>query len=145
MYIEFYKIPTGEPEDKKPANAEEAEKKRLTTNDIYQLLVGEIGIRRHEFLYEIQLWEARRIIRRYRRRNVLLYQLQRNQIWASLFCMGNPGKKTPEDIFKLYFDDDDTLFDEPDDNPTPMLTEEERNTLEDEMRAFEEHLKGSEK
>ena len=27
MYIEFYKIPIGEPEDKKPANAEEAEKK----------------------------------------------------------------------------------------------------------------------
>ena len=27
MYIEFYKIPIGEPEDKKPANAEESEKK----------------------------------------------------------------------------------------------------------------------
>ena len=27
MYIEFYKIPIDEPEDKKPANAEEAEKK----------------------------------------------------------------------------------------------------------------------
>jgi hypothetical protein len=27
MYIDFYKIPVGEPEDKKPANAEEAEKK----------------------------------------------------------------------------------------------------------------------
>ena len=78
-------------------------------------------------------------------RNVLLYQLQRTQVWASLFCMGNPEKKTPEDIFKLYFDEDDSLFDEPDDNTIPHLTEEERNTLEDEMRAFEEHLKGSEK
>jgi hypothetical protein len=27
LYIEFYKIPVGEPEDKKPANQEEAEKK----------------------------------------------------------------------------------------------------------------------
>ena len=27
MYIDFYKIPIGEPEEKKPANAEEAEKK----------------------------------------------------------------------------------------------------------------------
>ena len=27
MYIDFYKIPIGEPEDKKPTNAEEAEKK----------------------------------------------------------------------------------------------------------------------
>lgn len=55
--------------------------------------------------------------------------------------MGNPEKKTPEDIFKLYFDDDDTLFDEPDDNPIPNLTEEERDTLEDEMRAFGKYLK----
>ena len=27
MYIEFYKMPVGEPEEKKPANTEEAEKK----------------------------------------------------------------------------------------------------------------------
>ena len=41
----------------------------------------------------------------YQRRHVLMYQLQRMQVWASLFCMGNPEKKSPIDIFHLYFDD----------------------------------------
>ena len=43
----------------------------------------------------------------YQRRNVLMYQLQRMQVWASMFCMGNPEKKSPIDIFHLYFDDFD--------------------------------------
>ena len=43
----------------------------------------------------------------YQRRHVLMYQLQRMQVWASMFCMGNPEKKTPLDIFHLYFDDFD--------------------------------------
>lgn len=30
--------------------------------------MGEIGIPRHEFLYDIRFWEVRRIIRGYRRR-----------------------------------------------------------------------------
>jgi hypothetical protein len=67
--------------------------------------VGEIGMPRREFLYEIRGWEARRIMKGYQRRNVLMYQLQRMQVWASLFCMGNPEKKSPIDIFHLYFDD----------------------------------------
>lgn len=29
---------------------------------MYELLVGEIGLSRHEFLYDIQFWEARRIV-----------------------------------------------------------------------------------
>lgn len=71
------------------------------------MFVGEIGIPRREFLYEIRGWEARRIMKGYQRRHVLMYQLQRMQVWASMFCMGNPEKKTPLDIFHLYFDDFD--------------------------------------
>ena len=74
---------------------------------MYQLFVGEIGISRREFLYEIKAWEARRIIKGYQRRNILHYQLQRMQVWASMFCMGNPEKKSPTDILHLYFDDFD--------------------------------------
>ena len=62
---------------------------------------------RREFLYEIKAWEARRIMRGYQRRNILQYQLQRMQVWASMFCMGNPHKKLPTDILHLYFDDYD--------------------------------------
>ena len=80
---------------------------------MYQLFVGEIGISRREFLYEIKAWEARRIIKGYQRRNILHYQLQRMQVWASMFCMGNPEKKSPTDIFHLYFDDFDKESDQP--------------------------------
>jgi len=50
-------------------------------------------------------WEIQLIVRGFRRRNVLQYQLQRLTAYASMFCMGNPQHKTPEDLTgKLYFD-----------------------------------------
>lgn len=52
----------------------------------------------------MQYWHIILIIRGYKRRNVLQYQLQRIQAWASMFCMGNPKGKKPEDILDLYFD-----------------------------------------
>ena len=91
---------------------------------MYQLFVGEIGIPRREFLYEIRGWEARRIMKGYQRRHVLMYQLQRMQVWASMFSMGNPEKKTPIDIFHLYFDDWDKDTDLP-------LSDEEARGLQD--------------
>lgn len=45
------------------------------------------------------------IIRGYRRRNVLQYQLQRQQIVASAFAFsGNKDHITPEQLIPLYFD-----------------------------------------
>lgn len=49
-------------------------------------------------------WEIMMIVRGYRKRNILMYQLQRMEVWASMFCMGNPKGKEPEDIVPLYFD-----------------------------------------
>ena len=49
-------------------------------------------------------WEILLIIQGYRRRNVLQYQLQRIQAWASAFCMGNKEGKQPQDLVYLYFD-----------------------------------------
>lgn len=69
--------------------------------------MGEIGLPRREFLYDITFWEARRIIRGYRRRRILQYQLQRLNVWASAFCMGNPNNVQPHELIKLYFDDDE--------------------------------------
>jgi hypothetical protein len=92
---------------------------------LYQLFVGEIGISRREFLYEIKAWEARRIVKGYQRRNILHYQLQRMQVWASMFCMGNPEKKSPTDILHLYFDDFD---------------KDEAPVSEDEIRQMQEEM-----
>jgi len=49
-------------------------------------------------------WEILLIIQGYRRRNVLQYQLQRIQAWASAFCMGNKEGKRPQDLIDLYID-----------------------------------------
>ena len=35
-------------------------------------------------------------------------------MWASMFCMGNPNHKQPQDVLPLYFDD----WDEDSDLPT---------------------------
>ena len=66
--------------------------------------MGEIGRDRREFLYEMSYLDIVLIIRGYRRRNILQYQLQRIQAWASMFCMGNKAGKTPDDVIPLYFD-----------------------------------------
>ena len=96
---------------------------------MYQLFVGEIGIPRREFLYEIRGWEARRILKGYQRRHILTYQLQRMQVWASMFCMGNPEKKTPSDILHLYFDDFDKESDQP-------ISDDEIRQMQEEMAAI---------
>ena len=93
------------------------------------MFVGEIGIPRREFLYEIRGWEARRILKGYQRRNILMYQLQRMQVWASMFCMGNPEKKTPSDILHLYFDDFDKESDQP-------ISDDEIRQMQEEMTAI---------
>lgn len=87
------------------------------------MFVGEYGMNRREFLYDIQMWEAHRIIRGRRRSKILQYQLQRLQVWASLFCLGNPEKKLPTDIIHLYFDDDE------EDEPPPPISDEDRQEL----------------
>ena len=61
----------------------------------------------------MQYWQIALHIRGYYHRRVLQYQLQRMNVWASMFCMGNPDHKLPEDIAHLYFDDYRTNQDTP--------------------------------
>lgn len=72
--------------------------------------MGEIGIPRHEFLYDLRFWEVRRIIRGYRNRDRLTHQLLAECAFAAMFAMRDPKGKTPRDIFPSIFptDDDDT-------------------------------------
>jgi hypothetical protein len=70
------------------------------------------------------------IERGYYRRNVLLYQLLRENIFASAFCMGgNKSGKTSSDLLPLYLDryktGDDTV-----------LTDGDRVELQAEMDAM---------
>jgi hypothetical protein len=78
-------------------------------------------------------WEILLIIQGYRRRNVLQYQLQRIQAWASAFCMGNKGGKRPQDLVYLYIDH---YIEEGEE----QLTKEEQDEILAEIRAENERI-----
>lgn len=69
--------------------------------------MGEIGIPRHEFLYDIRFWEVRRIIRGYRRRDTLKHQLLAECAYAAIYTMRDPKGKTVTDIFPSLFEEDE--------------------------------------
>jgi hypothetical protein len=87
------------------------------------LLVGEIGIPRREFLYDIRFWEARRIIRGYRNRDKLKLQIMAECAFASMFAMRDPKGKTVQDMFPILFDDDD------EEESTASISDEDREDL----------------
>ena len=73
--------------------------------------MGEIGIPRREFLYDLRFWEVRRIVRGYRNRDRLKHQLMAECAFAAMFAMRDPKGKTPRDIFPSLFQDDDDATD----------------------------------
>lgn len=99
----------------------------MTAHDIYELVVGEIGVHRNTFLYDLVFWEVRRIIRGYRRRDRTTNQLLAECVYATTFSMQSPNGRTVKDMFPSLFEDDD----EP---APPPITEEEILSLQEEMR-----------
>lgn len=69
--------------------------------------MGEIGIPRREFLYDLRFWEVRRIIRGYRRRDLLKHQMMAECVYAATFAMRDPKGKTVADMFPMLFDDEE--------------------------------------
>lgn len=57
-----------------------------------------------EYLYDMTYCEIMLIIRGYRRRNILQYQLQRLQAYGAFHCMGTSNPKPPEQWLPLYID-----------------------------------------
>jgi hypothetical protein len=84
-------------------------------------------------MYEMMWWEILLTIQGYRRRNVLQYQLQRIQAWASALCMGNKEGKQPLDLIDLYFDH---YIEEGEE----QLTKEEQDEILAEIRAEYERI-----
>lgn len=105
------------------------------------MLVGEIGIPRKEFLYEIRFWEARRIIRGYRKRNRLTHQLLAEIVYAAMYA--NPYRKsdgkTVADMFPYIFEDDD---DDDMESESP-ISEEDRQELVSIMDAMNSKKAGT--
>ena len=91
--------------------------------------MGEIGIPRREFLYDIRFWEVRRIIRGYRQRDRLKHQLMAECVYAATYAMRDPQGKTVADMFPMLFDNDD-------DDDEPPISEEDVAELQAEMDAI---------
>ena len=92
--------------------------------------MGEIGIQRREFLYDLRFWEVRRIIRGYRKRDRLKHQLMAECAYAAIYAMRDPKGKTVADMFPQIFEDDD------EEDLEPQLTPEECAGLQADMDAF---------
>ncbi len=92
--------------------------------------MGEIGIPRREFLYDIRYWEANRIVRGYRRRDRLKHQLMAECAFAAIYAMRDPKGKTPMQMFPGIFEDDD----EDDDDPDSNISEQDAEQLRELMR-----------
>lgn len=91
--------------------------------------MGEIGIPRHEFLYELSYWEVLRIIRGYRKRDRLTHQLIAEAVFAAMHTMRDSKGKTVKDFFPMLFEDDD-------DREPADITDEEIAELQAEMDAW---------
>ena len=82
---------------------------------------------RREFLYGIKFWEARSIIRGYRKRGKIFMQLLAENVYASTFAFRGSEGKTVKDMFPSLFEDDRDMG--------PGITEEEQNELLELMAA----------
>lgn len=85
--------------------------------------MGEIGIPRREFLYDIRFWEVRRIVRGYRQRDRLKHQLIAECAYAAMYAMRDSKGKTVADMFPMLFDDDD-------DDDEPPITKKDVENLQ---------------
>ena len=94
------------------------------------MLVGEIGIDRRAFLYDLRYWEVLRIINGYRRRDWLKLQLMAECTYAAMYAMRDPKGMTPQKMFPELFKVED------DDTPAPEITEQDAKDLQDMMRDF---------
>lgn len=92
---------------------------------------------RREFLYGIKFWEARSIIRGYRKRNRLLHQLIAENVYASTFAFRGSEGKTVKDLFPSLFEDDRDM--------EPGITEEEQEELQALMAAENARLEAERK
>lgn len=91
--------------------------------------MGEIGYNRHEFLYDLRLWEIHLIVMGYRKRDRLKHQLMAECAYAAVYAMRDPKGKTVADMFPMLFDYDD-------DDDEPPITEEDVAELQADMDAF---------
>jgi hypothetical protein len=99
------------------------------------LFIGEIGIPRREFLYDLQFWEARRILKGYQARHRNLWSATRWQTYNIMAAWNGKGLSEagihgPADLLQFPWDKE----------PSVPLSDEELDELKAEMAAMNEQL-----
>ena len=89
--------------------------------------MGEIGYNRHEFLYDLRMWEIHIIVLGYRKRDRLKHQLLAECVYAAIHVMRDPKGKTVADLFPMLFEDDEEYIE------VPPITEDDAAMLQAEM------------
>ncbi len=89
--------------------------------------MGEIGIPRREFLYELTYWEAARIVKGYRRRGRLTHQLLAEVVFAAIYSTREPKGTTVADMFPALFEDENREIE-------PPMSEEDQKELQELMK-----------
>ena len=95
--------------------------------------MGEIGIDRHEFLYELKLWEINAIVKGYRRRAHTQWESVRWQTFLILCALGAKNIHHPDDIQKFPWEVED-------EDDGDEVTEEDVRAMQREMAAINEQL-----
>jgi len=94
------------------------------------LLVGEVGLPRREFLYEIKVWEANRIIRGFKKRNRTELELLRLTAYSAFFSFRkNEQHLTPQTWLPFSFDKENVEDEEESDIPSMEEVERMREEI----------------
>lgn len=90
--------------------------------------MGEVGIERNTFLYDLELWEIRCIVEGYRRRERTLCLLTRWQtfwqISTGMADISKAGIYSPEDLMRFPWEKEDE----------PIISDEERDRIRAELQ-----------
>ena len=84
--------------------------------------MGEIGYDRDRFLYDLQLWEIRLIIKGYRNRAHTSWETMRWQTWAILCALGSKGINDPQTLLRFPWEEDSS--DVPEDDEVERIRKE---------------------
>ena len=101
----------------------------MNASELYQLFVGEIGIPRREYLFELDFWEARLIYKGYRNRYKDMWTAMRWQafnIMSSMSNLSKAGIRKPSDLLSFPWDKP-----EPSDLPSEEEIERTRKELQE--------------
>lgn len=102
--------------------------------------MGEIGISRHEFLYEIKYWEAQLIVSGYRNRDrTFCIMMRRATFWNIKSSMADTkAYNDPTKLWPLPWDDETNEADDSEDF-TPSMTEEEQADIQRQIDWVNQH------